>query len=242
VSPDADRTDGPAVLGLETATFCGGVAVVRRGTVLGELMLRSPRSHSERLIPAIESLLGPLGLTTGDLGAVSVSAGPGSFTGLRVGVAAAKGLAFALDIPLYGVPTLELLAANAAPGAGAVRPLLDARRGELFTALYRFGQGRLKQVEEAGIVTPAGLEERLEPETLMVGEISPALRERISRRFRGVHFASPPLSYPRASAAALAGAERLAAGAPSETASLAPTYLRPSDAEAGRAAKQKNSQ
>jgi tRNA threonylcarbamoyladenosine biosynthesis protein TsaB len=191
-------------------------------------------------MPAVEALLEPLGLAVGDLGAVAVSAGPGSFTGLRVGVAAAKGLAYSLGIPLYGMPTLDLLAANAPPGTTAVRTVIDARRGELFTALYDCSSGAPEAVGEAAIVTPEQLARRLAPGTLVIGEPG-ASRELFARR-QGVFIAPPHLAYPRAAAAALAGADRLAAGGPSETASLTPFYLRPSDAEAGRAARRKTPQ
>lgn len=191
-------------------------------------------------MPAVEKLLEPLGIAVEDLGAVAVSAGPGSFTGLRVGMAAAKGLAYSLDIPLYGFPTLELLAANAAPGTRAVRAVLDARRGELFTALYDCGGGSPELVEEASIVTPDVLAGLLSPGTLVIGEPGSCLE--LLSSAEGVFTAPPHLGYPRAAGAALAGADRLAAGAPSETASLTPIYLRASDAESNRAAREKTPQ
>jgi tRNA threonylcarbamoyladenosine biosynthesis protein TsaB len=222
-----------AVLGIETATPRGSVALCSNGAVLGELSLTNPRSHSERLLPSVETLLKAASLTVKDLTAVSVSVGPGSFTGLRIGVAAAKGLAFSLGVPLFGIPTLEVLAANASPGRGPACAVIDARRGEVFAALFRSSGEKPVRVRRERIMTPAELAASLPPETLVLGDLPAELTDLLpSRGKRRVSLAPAHQNAPRAAVVALRGETFLAEGRPSETQTLVPLYLRPSDAEA----------
>ena len=128
------------LLALETATTTCGVAVLRDDRVVAQAHLHRPRVHSERLTPLVEDVLGHAGLQAEALDAVAVSMGPGSYTGLRIGVSTAKGWALATDAALVGVPTLEAYAAQlrpvAAPGDVACA-LLDARRDEVYAGAYR---------------------------------------------------------------------------------------------------------
>jgi len=221
-----------AVLGIETATSRGSVALCSDGAVIGELLLTNPRSHSERLLPSVETLLKAASLSVKDLVAVSVSVGPGSFTGLRIGVAAAKGLAFSLGVPLFGIPTLEVLAANASPGRGLTCAVIDARRGELFAALFRFSGEKPIRVRREQIRTPADLAASLPAETLILGDLPAQFRELLaSCGKRRVFLAPAHQNAPKAAVVALRGEAFLAEGRPSETQTLVPLYLRPSDAE-----------
>ncbi len=130
------------LLALETATDVCGVALAQKGRVTVELTLHRPRRHAEWLVPLIGDALRYGGVAPGDLGAVAVSAGPGSYTGLRIGASTAKGLALATGALLCGVPTLEALAAACAPFAAegdAVVAALDARRDEVYAASFRAG-------------------------------------------------------------------------------------------------------
>jgi tRNA threonylcarbamoyladenosine biosynthesis protein TsaB len=236
-APPPGGKDRQTVLGIETATPHGGVALCRGGVVLGEICLHNPRSHSEKLFPAIHTLLEMTGETTAKIAAVAVSRGPGSFTGLRIGVAAAKGLAFALKVPLFGIPTLELLAANAPAGRSPVCAVVDARRGEVFAALFKVGESGALRLREEMILQPEALAETIPSGTLVVGFLPAGLREFLEEKCRKVSFSPPHLNYPRASVTALQGGASLKAQHPSETDTLVPFYLRPSDAEANRAAK-----
>jgi tRNA threonylcarbamoyladenosine biosynthesis protein TsaB len=219
------------VLGIETATALGGVALVSRdGALAGETTLLGRESHAERLLPALERLLAALGVALGDLAAVAVSIGPGSFTGLRTGIATAKGLALALGVPLYGVPTLEALAANAPPGSGTVCALLAARRGEAFAALFAAGAGGPERACADGVVALDALGAWLPDGCLLVGEPPPPVAAAARAGERGLRLAAAHLNHPRAAAVALAGLTALAAGRPTEIASLAPRYIRPPDA------------
>ena len=209
------------------------MALARGEEVLAELQVRHPRSHSERLLPNVEALLAAAGMKISEVAAVAVSTGPGSFTGLRIGLAAAKGLAFSLGIPLYGIPTLELLAANGAHGSGTVCPLLDARRGEVFSALFRFDGGEAVRLAPERISGPEELLSTLPRGTLIVGDLPSPLASILRERGLPFSVAPPHLAYPRAAVAALMGWRFLSRGRPGET-NPVPLYLRPSDAEAGR--------
>ncbi|MBC7342439.1 MAG: tRNA (adenosine(37)-N6)-threonylcarbamoyltransferase complex dimerization subunit type 1 TsaB [Clostridia bacterium] len=129
------------VLGLDTATKALSVAIAEAGQVVVELYLNTDGRHAVRLLPLIDQALKWAGVSMAEIGAVAVSAGPGSFTGLRIGMATAKGLCQALGKPIVGVPTLDVLAANAAGFDGLVLPLLYARQKQVYTALYQTGLG-----------------------------------------------------------------------------------------------------
>jgi tRNA threonylcarbamoyladenosine biosynthesis protein TsaB len=147
------------VLALETSGITGGVAVVRDGQPLGEVTFASRETHSRTLIKTVEWLLGRLGAGWPDIRLVAVSIGPGSFTGLRIGLATGKGLAFALGIPIVGVPTLDALAGHVIPGEGdLVCPVLDARKAQVYAAFFRdCGTGTIERIGPYLAVSPQDL-------------------------------------------------------------------------------------
>lgn len=131
------------LIAIETATQVCGVALWQDGRVVAEAHLHRPRMHAEHLAPLIRNVLDRTDQQPVDLGAVAVSMGPGSYTGLRIGVSTAKGLARAVNAEVVGVPTLEALAASALPyvtPGDVLCPLLDARRDEVYAAAYRSGE------------------------------------------------------------------------------------------------------
>lgn len=135
------------ILALDAATAVCGAALARGEEVLAEYAERLPdRRHAARLLPLAQAALAAAGLHPRDLAAVAVTRGPGSYTGVRLGVATAKALAFALGIPAVGVSTLEALAYAAGPRPGVVSPLLDARRGRVYAALFRWEGEELLEV------------------------------------------------------------------------------------------------
>jgi len=222
------------VLGIETATVRGGVALVSgSGDLVGEITLSNPESHSERILPALDWLLATLGLAPPAIVAVAVSSGPGSFTGLRAGIATAKGLAFSLRVPLYGVATLEALAANAPPGEGPVCAVLNARRGEVFRALFHQGPVGLERLGPDTLVPIAALADDLPPGCLVIGEF-PALGPEARAGLGALRLAPPHLSHPRAAVIAGAGARALGEARASEMNALLPRYLRPWDGAPAR--------
>lgn len=125
------------VLALDTATAVCSVALARDSAVLAEITSNLPSTHSQRLLPMVDSLFTETGLKPTQLDLLAVSRGPGSFTGLRLGIATVKGLGLALNLPVVGVSTLEVLAHNFS--GGLVCPVLNARLGQVYAALYRTG-------------------------------------------------------------------------------------------------------
>jgi tRNA threonylcarbamoyladenosine biosynthesis protein TsaB len=163
----------PLLLALETSGTVGSVALGLEDGTVRERVFPEGTSHGTGLFPACRDLLAEAGRTVDEVSCVAVSQGPGSFTGLRVGVAAAKGLAFALDCDLIGVSTLDVLARNAVPeveeGATIV-PVLDARREHVHAALYSLESGAIIRRSEDLVIPPDRLASTLEPPCVLLGD------------------------------------------------------------------------
>ncbi len=226
------------VLGIETATPQLSVALVRDAEVIGELNLALGLKHCERLIIGVDSLLGELGLETGDLEGVAVSIGPGSFTGLRIGVAAAQGLATALGVPIAAVPTLLALGAGAMAWQGPLVACLDARRGEVYFCACQAGAAGIERRSTEQVAAPARVPglvpfaagERL----LIVGDLAQAVATEFTRAGHDAVWVPGIAAYPRAAQVATLGAAALAEGRGLTPDAVEPLYLRRSDAELSR--------
>lgn len=220
------------MLGIETATERLGLAIARGGELMAELELDVGRRHAEQLARWLDGLLSGAGLGAPDLDVIAVSIGPGSFTGLRIGLAFAKGLAMALQKPLIGVPTLDVLARGAEPWIGPVVACLDARRGEVYFSTYELAPGRMAALDPSAAVGSAErVTERVRAlgrRVLLVGSgadlIPVAAGQDIVRAPRR-------LGWPRAGLVAALGGERFANGAHEEPDHVEPIYVRRSDAE-----------
>src|SRR6266498_5219241 len=158
------------LLAVESATLSGGAAILDGDRLLGEITLNIAITHSERLLSAVDRLLADCGLAPADLEGLAVSVGPGSFTGLRVGIATVKGLAMALGLPVAPVPTLDALASNLPFADAPVCPLLDARKAEVYLSLYRWNEDRMERQWEYLALPPSAAAERLEPPVIVVGD------------------------------------------------------------------------
>lgn len=147
-------------LSIETSDYVGGVAFIRDSRPVAEVGLASKETQSRRLMVTIKWLMQRLGAEWSDIDLLAVSLGPGSFTGLRIGLSTAKGLAFALGIPLIGIPTLDALASHVIACKGdLVCPLLDARKSQIYTALYQnISSGELKKISPYLAIFPEELE------------------------------------------------------------------------------------
>jgi len=216
------------VLGIDTATWTAAVGITRDDRVLAEHVDRESRSHSASLPLLVDEVLARAGLVFDNVGGIAVSIGPGSFTGLRVGLALAKGLAFAGGIPIVGVPTLEALACMANASAGeTVCAALDARKREVYAALFAVTPAGLERVTPDLALAPAALAARLPPSCVVVGDATDVYPE---LRVPGVTiraFADHP---PRGGVIAQLGFRRLAAGDVDDAGALEPVYVRAPDA------------
>ncbi len=217
-------------LAIESATLVASVAVGSDDQVLAEMTSRVALTHSERLLPMIDQVLRMAEMKLPDIDSIAVSAGPGSFTGLRIGLATAKGLAHAHHTPLYAVSTLEALAWQ--QPAGVVVPLLDARRQQVYTAVFERQEKDLLTLMSP---TAMALSELLASPLLeggsvrFVGEGAGIYQGQILERIPQALFANPLHDWPRASSLALVA---LATGQqPVTVEELRPAYIRASQAE-----------
>ena len=227
---------GPWVLAIETATRVLSVAVLRGERVVAEFSSEGLRVHSERLLPAIDRVLAEAGRSLSELDALAVSAGPGSFTGVRIGIATLKGLAFAEGRAAVPVSTLAALRLAAAGAPGPVASLLDARRGELYAGAWHGAGPEAEPLWPESVLTPEALAERLpEGSTLVVGEDAATGAEAV--------LAARPGAFARVGAPEVAArahwigelAQRaLAAGRTMAPETLLPSYLRRAEAEVKR--------
>ncbi|WP_028274242.1 tRNA (adenosine(37)-N6)-threonylcarbamoyltransferase complex dimerization subunit type 1 TsaB [Atopococcus tabaci] len=135
------------ILAIDTSNEVMSIAVLENQTMIGELTTNVKRNHSERLMPAIDELMKDVSWQPEELDRIAIAKGPGSYTGLRIGATIAKTLAWTLQKELTGVSSLKVLAANRIPSSSYIVPLFDARRGNIYTGLYRYEAGELKQVE-----------------------------------------------------------------------------------------------
>jgi tRNA threonylcarbamoyladenosine biosynthesis protein TsaB len=226
------------VLGIETATWTASVGVIDGGQALAERTRRAAGSHAVSLIPLIDEVLAAAGTPLSAIHLIAVSIGPGSFTGLRIGLSIAKGLALAASKPVVGVPTLTAMAHAAGPRDGVLLcPVLDARKREVYAAQFARSAEGLEPLWEPAVLTPEALAERLRPPCLVFGdgvdEYEPTLRRCCGD---GIELLRSSQLAPSALAvAALAGARFLRRGG-DDVARLEPAYLRLPEAEEGRQA------
>jgi tRNA threonylcarbamoyladenosine biosynthesis protein TsaB len=225
---------GP-VLGIETSTPLGGVALLADGAALAARALDVRGAHSSRLMQAVEAVLDDAGVALKALAGIGVSVGPGSFTGLRVGVATAQGLARGAGLALFPVPTLEAVAwglpAGLCPPGAALAVAMTARKGELYGAVYRAGGGKMTPVLGPVCTDPAAFAAdlaALEGAALLAGTAAPDLAERV-----GADVTVAPALFGRPRAAVVAWRARLmcAAGEAWGPEAVVPRYLALSQAE-----------
>lgn len=219
------------ILAFETASLAGSAALLEDGRVVGESLLDIALTHSERLMAMVDRLLQDCGWEVTDLEGLAVSIGPGSFTGLRIGVATAKGLALALGLPVAPVPTLDALASNLPFADAAVCPLLDARKGEVYLALYRWKEDRMERLSDYLALSPRAAAERLTSPVIVLGDGVPACLPFLSALGAGLRVAPASHSMPLAAVVGQLGHARLKSGHAVTADALGPIYLRPSEAE-----------
>lgn len=217
------------ILGIETSTFSGSVSISDDDVLLCEYVFNTGPRHNEVLIPTVERLLSDCGFGKKDLDAVCVSTGPGSFTSLRIGVSTAKALCYSLGVDLTGVPSLEILAANALWSGDDVCAMTDAGRGEVFFSFY---DSKGVEITEAEIAAPESVCARTRKKTVFVGS-GAVLHTKLIQETSGKDavFLPANLNTPRASGCALLGRKKILSGQKDDPFTLTPFYLRRSAAE-----------
>lgn len=220
------------VLGIETSTYSGSVAIVDDDRVLGEVFFNNGPLHSERLLPAIEWLLGGIGVDKKEIEGIVVSVGPGSFTALRIGIATAKGLAFSLGVPIVGVSSLEILASGLPFTPFTICSIIDARKGEVFAAFFGYSSGRLERIGNEMLIPPAVLIEMIREKTVFIGDGAILYMDLLKSALGELALFCPlSFNFPRASNCALLGIQKLREGFQDDLLALVPRYLRGADAE-----------
>lgn len=226
------------ILAMESSAVVASVAVCDDEKILGEYTLNNGNTHSQTLLPMAESLLHSLNLTVSDVDLFAVAAGPGSFTGIRIGVATVKGLAFGSEKPCLGISTLEAMAYRLQGINGLICPVMNARRKQFYTALFRCKNGRLDRLMPDSAISAEELDASLsryaEPVFFVGDGFDPA--QAYLTHEKG--YTPVPLRHQNATAVAYAALSAYRAGARATAAELVPTYLRPCQAERERAEKE----
>jgi tRNA threonylcarbamoyladenosine biosynthesis protein TsaB len=222
------------ILAVDTATPWESIAILEEDSIRAECLIKAGASHSACLLPAVEHMFHQCFLSPKDVDAYAVGIGPGSFTGLRIGVASVQGMAMAWGKPAVGIPTLDAMARAFSCTAMPVCPLIDARRGEVFAAVYRPDvYGALARSTPFLALAPQSLPSILADETvLFVGDGLVLYRQTIQQALgERALFAPPETWYPRASVIGRMALDLLKSGKADPLAPLIPIYVRPSDAE-----------
>ena len=228
------------LLAFETSAKAGSVALFDGQKLLGEQYLNSGMTHSQTLLSMAESVLSQCGKTAQEVNAVAVANGPGSFTGVRIGVAAAKGFAWGGEIPIYGVSTLEAMALGLGVFDGYACPVMDARRAQVYNALFYVNQGVMTRVTEDRAIALSDLENELktlEKPIFLVGDGSNLCYNTLIEAIPNLVLPPESKLHQRAVGVGLAALQQNAPDAPE---ALAPNYLRLSQAERERNEKLKD--
>ena len=226
------------ILAFETSAKAASVALLEEGKLLGEAYQNTGLTHSQTLMVMAENLLSQCGKTVADVTDVAVAAGPGSFTGVRIGVAAAKGFAWGRELPCYGVSTLESMALGLGAWQGYVCPCMDARRSQVYNALFYVNKGTVTRVCEDRAISLAELGEelkKLEEPIFLVGDGSNLCYNTLLSEVPGLVLPPEHRMHQRAGGVALAALEKIRAGESGDANALTPNYLRLSQAERERA-------
>lgn len=232
------------ILGLDSSGLVASVAIVEDDILLAEYTTNYKKTHSQTLLPMLDELKKMIELDLESIDGIAVAAGPGSFTGLRIGAATAKGLGLALDKPLIEVPTLEGLAYNLCGTNRLVCPLMDARRNQVYTGVYEFVQKdnhfTLQSVMEQEALEITDILEQINAygrEVIFLGDGVPVYKDVIMQNMKVPFFFAPANSnHQRASSVAALGAFYFAKGKTVSAAMHQPEYLRKSQAEREREA------
>ena len=220
------------ILAVDTATKSCSVAVIDGDTLLAESTSFNGQTHSRHLLNIIDTVLGQAGLKIAQLDGFAVSIGPGSFTGLRIGISSVKGLAFSLNKPVVGVSSLQTLAFQCKQNPYLICPILDARKQEVYFCHYRSKKGYLEKESQERVASPAEAVRGIREPCVFVGNGAKLYQELISTGLGGMaHFAAENQNTIQASAVARLSLSRFKRQETDDVQLLVPHYIRKSDAE-----------
>ena len=227
------------ILGLDSSGIVASVAIVEDDVLIAEYTVNYKKTHSQTLLPMLDEIAKMTELDLNSIDAIAVAAGPGSFTGLRIGSATAKGLGLALKKPLIAIPTVEGLAYNLYDIPGLICPIMDARRKQVYTGIYRFTDHQLKVVEDQMAVSMETVIEKLNQygeAVTFLGDGVPVFHEFIAEKMTVPYsFAPAHVNKQRAAAVAALGEIYYRQGKTVTAMEHVPDYLRVSQAERERA-------
>lgn len=230
------------ILGIESSSLVASAAIVENEVTLAEYTVNYKKTHSQTLLPMIDEMMRLLDMEPSAVDAIAVSGGPGSFTGLRIGSATAKGLGLALKKPLIHVPTLDAMAYGLFGASGLICPMMDARRQQVYTGIYRFEE-RFEIVMEQSALAVADLAERLNAlgeRVIFLGDGVPVYEKQLAETLTVPYcFAPAHVNRQRAASVAALGAVYFAEGKTETAAEHKPDYLRKSQAEREREEKER---
>lgn len=223
------------ILGIDGSGLSASVALLEDEKLIAEYTINNKLTHSHTLMPMISEVCKMVNLDLSTLDAIGVTSGPGSFTGLRISAGTAKGMALGLNIPIVGVPTLDAIAHNIPYTNYLICPIMDARRGHLYTALYKWDNDYLNKLTDHMLIpiddVIKGIKVRDE-KVIFLGDGIDVYKEKINLELgEKAHFAPPSLKLQRASTIAMLALEKAKNGDTISHIDFAPTYLRPSQAE-----------
>lgn len=222
------------ILALDASTAAGSAAVCEEDKVLGEVFLHSAKTHSQTLLPMTEQVLALCDTTLSQLDFLAVTVGPGSFTGLRIAIAAVKGMAMGADKPCVGISTLEALAYNLCGFEGVAAAVMDARCGQVYTALFALQGGKAERITPDMAIPVTELAQMLQNEkrlVFFVGDGAIMCYTELSDKLPNLHLAPAHLRYGRAASVAACALHRCASEGTVAAGALLPSYLRLPQAE-----------
>lgn len=232
------------ILAIECSGLVAGIAVTEDDNLLGEYTMNYKKTHSQTILPMLDELKTMIELDLNTIDAIAVSNGPGSFTGLRIGSATAKGLALALNKPIIPVPTVDALAYNLWGARNQICPLMDARRQQTYTGLYEFSAGKFQTLISQCAVDISEIVEKInetQKETIFLGDGVPVFEEYLEKNLTVPYtFAPASCNRQRAASVAVLAQELYKAGIVESASIHKPDYLRLSQAERERKEKERD--
>jgi tRNA threonylcarbamoyladenosine biosynthesis protein TsaB len=226
------------ILSIDTASTTGSVAVVAGETMLAEYTIARRETHSRRLMDMIDGVLDAAGLGLKELDGLAFTRGPGSFTGLRIGLSVVKGLSLISGKPLVGISSLEVLAHQVPDRSRLICPMMDARNNEVYCAQYRFAEEGFQRVAEEAAISPEAAADGITEDCLLIGDGAYRYKSLLEERLVAhAEFAAPDDGIIRALTVARLSMAKFGAGQCDNVQTLVPVYLRKSYAEQPRGGK-----